>query len=201
MRKIILAIMVILAGITLSNAESCSVSNGTLSYQISGCSEQKRACCSGQWCSWGTASCASCTATSESAACSNVSSIYSSGTATRSRTVTGTCGSCSYSDWSGWNTSNCVARCQMRVSTSRVDIKNYRYDDDFDYCNDNYDILVNTYKSQGVYVVLGACDPGISLAGKFAVSECGYTIASSGGVITYEGWQINVFKKLSCVCN
>ena len=59
----ILFIAVIL-GITYGYAESCSCGQCCLSYQISGCGEQACACCSGQWCSWGTSSCASCTATS-----------------------------------------------------------------------------------------------------------------------------------------
>lgn len=104
MRKILLTITVVLLGVTLSYSESCSVSNGTLSYQISGCGEQKRACCSGQWCSRGITTCGSCTATSTSF--SSISSSYCGGTATR--TVTGTCGSCSYS---GWNTSSCKTSC------------------------------------------------------------------------------------------
>ena len=75
-------------------AESCSSGQGSLSYQISGCGEQRRACCSGTWCSWGTTSCASCTATTQ--ACSGNVSGACAGTQTRTRTVAGTCGSCSY---------------------------------------------------------------------------------------------------------
>ena len=99
MRKLILAMLAVVFSITLSNAESCSSGQGSLSYQISGCSEQKRACCSGQWCSWGTASCASCTATTQ--ACSgNVSGACAGN---RTRTVTGSCGSCSYGSYGSWS--------------------------------------------------------------------------------------------------
>ena len=105
MRKIILAMLAVLAGITLSYAESCSSGQGSLSYQISGCGEQSRACCTGQWCSWGTSSCASCTATSttNSRNCSGNVSGACAGTQTQSctRSVTASCGSsCSYSSWS-----------------------------------------------------------------------------------------------------
>ena len=108
MRKILLMIAAVFASITLAYAESCSSGQGSLSYQISGCGDQARACCTGQWCSWGTTSCATCNDTSTSTACSNVSSSYCTGTATATRSVTGSCGSsCSYGDWSSWNTGNC----------------------------------------------------------------------------------------------
>ena len=98
MRKIILTIAAMFS-ITLAYADSCSSGQGSLSYQISGCEEQSRACCSGSWCDWGTTSCSNCNDTS--AACSVIGS-YTGGMA--SRTVTGSCGSCSYS---GWDTSSC----------------------------------------------------------------------------------------------
>ena len=101
MRKILLFISVVLFSIMLSYAETCSLSNGSLSYQINGCEEQSRACCSGTWCSWGTTSCASCNDTTQ--ACSgNVSGACAGN---RTRSVTGSCGStCTYS---GWNDSGC----------------------------------------------------------------------------------------------
>ena len=100
MRKILLTMLAVIAGVMLSYAESCSSGQGSLSYQISGCSEQSRACCSGTWCSWGTTSCASCNDTTQ--ACSgNVSGACAGN---RTRSVTGSCGSCSYS---GWNDSGC----------------------------------------------------------------------------------------------
>ena len=100
MRKIFLTMLAVVFGVTLSYAESCSSGQGSLSYQISGCSEQSRACCSGTWCSWGTTSCASCNDTTQ--ACSgNVSGACAGN---RTRSVTGSCGSCSYS---GWNDSGC----------------------------------------------------------------------------------------------
>ena len=101
MKRIILTIISVLFSITLSYAESCSCGQGCLSYQISGCGEQSRACCTGQWCSWGTSSCASCTATSQ--ACSG--NVTNACAGNRTRSVTGSCGStCSYS---GWNDSGC----------------------------------------------------------------------------------------------
>ena len=108
MRKIILMIAAVFASITFAYADSCSSGQGSLSYQISGCGDQARACCTGEWCSWGTTSCATCNDTSTSTACSNVSSSYCAGTATATRSVTGTCGSCSYSGWGSWNTGSCI---------------------------------------------------------------------------------------------
>ena len=101
MRKLILTIIAVILSFTLSYAESCSCGQGCLSYQISGCGEQSRACCTGQWCSWGTSSCASCTATSQ--ACSG--NVTNACAGNRTRSVTGSCGStCTYS---GWNDSGC----------------------------------------------------------------------------------------------
>ena len=101
MRKLILAMLAVILSFTLSYAESCSLSDGSLSYKISDCSEQSRACCTGQWCSWGTTSCASCTATTQ--ACSG--NVTNACAGNRTRSVTGSCGStCTYS---GWNDSGC----------------------------------------------------------------------------------------------
>ena len=107
MRKILLAMLAVLFSITLSYAESCSSGQGSLSYQISGCGEQSRACCVGVWCDWGTSVCSSCTETSESRNCSGNVSGACAGTQSRTRSVTGTCGSCSYSNWGSWSTSGC----------------------------------------------------------------------------------------------
>ena len=132
MRKLILAIIAAVFSITLSYAESCSSGQGTLSYQISGCGDQSRACCSGQWCSWGTTSCASCTATSttNSRNCSGNVSGACAGTQTQSctRSVTGSCGSsCSYSGWScgSWTgsctyTQSCTATSESRNCSGNI---------------------------------------------------------------------------------
>ena len=100
-----------LVSITLAYAESCSSGQGSLSYQISGCGDQACACCTGQWCDWTVTGCATCNDTSKSTACSNVNSNYCKGTATATRSVTGSCSNkgCTYSSWSSWNTGGCTS--------------------------------------------------------------------------------------------
>ena len=132
MRKLILAMLAVILSFTLSYAESCSSGQGTLSYQISGCGDQARACCSGQWCSWGTSTCASCTATSttNSRNCSGNVSGACARTQTQSctRSVTGSCGSsCSYGSWScgSWTgsctyTQSCTATSESRNCSGNV---------------------------------------------------------------------------------
>ena len=120
MRKIILMIAAVLASITFAYAESCSSGQGSLSYQISGCGDQARACCTGQWCSWGTTSCASCTDTTQ--ACSgNVSNACAGN---RTRSVTGSCGSsCTYGSWSDSGcsyTQSCTATSESRNCSGNV---------------------------------------------------------------------------------
>ena len=110
MKRIILAIIAVLISITLSYAESCSSGEGSLSYQISGCGEQSRACCGGNWCSWGVTSCASCTDTytyNDYNCVGNVSNACA-GTYRQhyNRSVTDNCGGCSYSGWNHYDTSN-----------------------------------------------------------------------------------------------
>ena len=108
MRKLILAVLAVVLSIMLSYAETCSLSNGSLSYQINGCEEQIRACCTGQWCIWGILICANCSDTSESRNCSGNVTNACAGNQTRTRSVTDTCGGCSYNSWGSWNTWDCT---------------------------------------------------------------------------------------------
>ena len=107
MRKLLLTMLAVILSFTLSYAESCSVGDGILSYQISDCGEQSRACCGGQWCAWGTVTCPSCTDTNEVRTCSGNVSNACSGTQIRSRSLTDNCGDCTYGDWSSWNSDSC----------------------------------------------------------------------------------------------
>ena len=133
MKRIILTIMAVMLGVALSYAESCEDSGLGKEYKAdeNGCGYQTRACCSGQWCSWGTSTCASCTATSttNSRNCSGNVTNACAGTQTQSctRSVTASCGSsctygsCSYGSWSNSGcsyTQSCTATSESKACSS-----------------------------------------------------------------------------------